>query len=61
MFQCTMQWKNMFARIRVLVEVGKTQHAGFIPVSGAGWEKRSISPHGTEYDSYEDYILNEIV
>lgn len=56
-----MQWKNMFARIRVLVEVGKTQHAGFIPESGAGWEKRSISPHGTEYDSYEDYILNEIV
>ena len=36
-YQCTMQWKNMFARIRVLVEVGKRktrglfQNAHFLP------------------------------
>ena len=44
MFQCTMQWKNMFARIRVLVEVGKAQHAGFIPESGAGGRKDPYHP-----------------
>ena len=27
-YQCTMQWKNMFARIRVLVEVGKRSLRG---------------------------------